>query len=177
MALVTLYLMFAIVKSSYGKALKAIREDEIAAESMGINLFKHKVMAFVIGAFFAGVGGGLLASLQGAINPLMFRFILTFNVLLVVVLGGMGSMTGSVISAFVVTSGLETLRVLDETIRIGPWTIPGVPGMRMVVFSTLLMIVVIFFQRGLMGTREMSWQGIIDFFKRFSSRKREVSPK
>ena len=177
MALVTLYLMFAIVKSSYGKALKAIREDEIAAESMGINLFKHKVMAFVIGAFFAGVGGGLLASLQGAINPLMFRFILTFNVLLVVVLGGMGSMTGSVISAFVVTSGLETLRVLDEAIKIGPWTIPGVPGMRMVVFSTLLMIVVIFFQRGLMGTREVSWQGIIDFIKRFSPKKREVSPK
>lgn len=119
-ALLTLYLMFAIVNSSYGRAFKSIREDEIAAESMGISLFRHKVLAFVIGAFFAGVGGGLLASLQGAINPLMFRFILTFNVVLVVVLGGMGSMTGSVISAFIVTSGLETLRVLDEAINIGP---------------------------------------------------------
>ncbi|MDW7670912.1 MAG: branched-chain amino acid ABC transporter permease [Bacillota bacterium] len=175
-ALITLYIMFAIVNSSYGKAFKAIREDEIAAESMGVDLFKHKVMAFVIGAFFAGVGGGLLASLQGAVNPLMFRFVLTFNVVLVIVLGGMGSMTGSVISAFVVTSGLETLRVLDESIRIGPINMTGIPGLRMVVFSTMLMIVVIFFQNGLMGTRELSWQRIIDFFtKRFS--KKEVSSK
>jgi branched-chain amino acid transport system permease protein len=168
--------MFAIVNSSYGKAFKAIREDEIAAESMGIDLFKHKVMAFVIGAFFAGVGGGLLASLQGAVNPLMFRFVLTFNVVLVIVLGGMGSMTGSVISAFVVTSGLETLRVLDESIRIGPINMAGIPGLRMVVFSTMLMIVVIFFQNGLMGTKELSWQRIIDFFTRRSSKK-EVSSK
>lgn len=172
-ALVTLYIMFAIVNSSYGKAFKAIREDEIAAESMGIDLFKHKVLAFVIGAFFAGVGGGLLASLQGAVNPLMFRFVLTFNVVLIVVLGGMGSMSGSVISAFVVTSGLETLRVLDEAIRIGPINLPGISGLRMVVFSTLLMIVVIFFQNGLMGTTELSWQRLIDFFrKRFP--KKEV---
>ena len=170
-ALVTLYIMFAIVNSSYGKAFKAIREDEIAAESMGIDLFKHKVLAFVIGAFFAGVGGGLLASLQGAVNPLMFRFVLTFNVVLVVVLGGMGSMTGSVISAFVVTSGLETLRVLDETIRIGSLVIPGISGLRMVVFSTLLMIVVIFFQNGLMGTKELSWQKIIDFIRKIILKK------
>jgi branched-chain amino acid transport system permease protein len=175
-ALITLYIMFAIVNSSYGKAFKAIREDEIAAESMGVDLFKHKVMAFVIGAFFAGVGGGLLASLQGAVNPLMFRFVLTFNVVLVIVLGGMGSMTGSVISAFVVTSGLETLRVLDESIRIGPINMTGIPGLRMVVFSTMLMIVVIFFQNGLMGTKELSWQRIIDFFTKRSSKK-EVSSK
>lgn len=175
-AILTLYIMFAIVNSSYGKAFKSIREDEIAAESMGINLFKHKVMAFIIGAFFAGVGGGLLASLQGAINPLMFRFILTFNVVLVVVLGGMGSMTGSVISAFIVTSGLETLRVLDESINIGPIQMAGIPGLRMVVFSTMLMIVVIFFQRGLMGTNELSWDRLFAFFeKRFS--KKEVSSK
>ncbi len=175
-ALLTLYLMFAIVNSSYGKAFKSIREDEIAAESMGISLFKHKVLAFVIGAFFAGVGGGLLASLQGAINPLMFRFILTFNVVLVVVLGGMGSMTGSVISAFIVTSGLETLRVLDEAINIGPIQMAGIPGLRMVVFSTMLMIVVIFFQRGLMGTNELSWNRLFQFFeKRFS--KKGVSSK
>lgn len=175
-AILTLYIMFAIVNSSYGKAFKSIREDEIAAESMGVNLFKHKVMAFVIGAFFAGVGGGLLASLQGAINPLMFRFILTFNVVLVVVLGGMGSMSGSVISAFIVTSGLETLRVLDESINIGPIQMAGIPGLRMVVFSTMLMIVVIFFQRGLMGTNELSWDRFFAFFeKRFS--KKEVSSK
>jgi len=94
----------------------------------------------------------------------------------VVVLGGMGSMSGSVISAFIVTSGLETLRVLDESINIGPIQMAGIPGLRMVVFSTMLMIVVIFFQRGLMGTKELSWDGFFAFFeKRFS--KKEVSSK
>jgi len=164
--LFTIVVMVAIIKSSYGKAFKAIREDEIAAESMGINLFKHKVMSFVIGAFFAGIGGGLLGNLLGAINPNMFRFILTFNVLLIIVLGGMGSITGSVISAFVVTSGLEYLRVLDESINLGFMKIEGIAGLRMVVFSTLLMIVVIFFRNGLMGTNEFSWDKLINFFKK-----------
>jgi len=164
--LFTIVVMVAIIKSSYGKAFKAIREDEIATESMGINLFKHKVMSFVIGAFFAGIGGGLLGNLLGAINPNMFRFILTFNVLLIIVLGGMGSITGSVISAFVVTSGLEYLRVLDESINLGFMKIEGIAGLRMVVFSTLLMIVVIFFRNGLMGTNEFSWDKLINFFKK-----------
>lgn len=160
----TLVVMIALINSSYGKAFKAIREDEIAAESMGINLFQHKVMSFVIGAFFAGIGGGLLGNLLGAINPMMFRFILTFNVLLIIVLGGMGSVTGTVISAFVVTSGLEYLRVLDESINLGFIKFEGIAGLRMVVFSTLLMIVVIFFRNGLMGTREFGWDKFFNFF-------------
>ncbi|KUO53614.1 MAG: ABC transporter permease [Desulfitibacter sp. BRH_c19] len=175
LALATFILIKALIDSSYGKALKAIREDEVAAESMGISLFKHKMIAFMIAAFFAAVGGGLLGSLIGAINPIMFRFILTFNVLLIVVMGGMGSMTGSVISAFVVTSGLEYLRVLDENINLGFIKLAGIPGLRMVVFAGLLMIVVIFFKNGLMGTREFTWNKLINFFtikKKF--RKKEV---
>lgn len=162
----TVVIMIALIHSSYGKAFKAIREDEIAAESMGINLFKHKVMSFVIGAFFAGIGGGLLGNLLGAINPNMFRFTLTFNVLLIIVLGGMGSVTGTVISAFVVTSGLEYLRFLDESINLGFVKLEGIAGLRMVVFSALLMIVVIFFRNGLMGTREFSWDKFFNFFNR-----------
>ena len=173
--LFTLMFMVALINSSYGKAFKAIREDEIAAESMGINLFKHKSMAFVIGAFFAGIGGGLLGNLLGAINPNMFRFILTFNVLLIIVLGGMGSITGTVISAFVVTAGLEYLRFLDESINLGFVTLPGVSGLRMVVFSALLMIVVIFFRNGLMGNNEFSWDKFFEFFnRRPPSRTKEV---
>jgi branched-chain amino acid transport system permease protein len=164
--ILTVLVMLAIIKSSYGKAFKAIREDEIASESMGINLFKHKVMAFAIGAFFAGVGGGLLGNLLGTINPNMFRFTLTFNVLLIIVLGGMGSITGTVVSAFIVTAGLEYLRFLDESINLGFVKFEGVAGLRMVVFSTLLMIVVIFFRNGLMGNKEFSWDKLINFFKR-----------
>lgn len=164
----TTIFLFWLIRSSYGRALKAIREDEIAAEAMGISLFKHKVLSFVIGAFFAGVGGGLLGNLLGAINPLLFRFTLTFNILLIIVLGGMGSITGSIISAFVVTIGQEALRFLDQPFSLGFIQVPGISGLRMVVFSALLMLVVLFFSRGLMGTNEFSWDYIINFFKKLS---------
>lgn len=156
-AIFTILFMVFLIKGSYGKALKAIREDEIAAEAMGINLFKHKVMSFTMGAFFAGIGGALLGNLLGTIDPNMFRFVLTFNILLIVVLGGIGSITGTVISAVVVTVAMEALRVLDETVNLGFVTIQGIPGMRMVIFSILLMIVILFYQQGLMGTKEFTW--------------------
>jgi len=171
MAAVTVIIITSLINSSYGRALKAIREDEIAAESMGINLFKHKVLAFTIGAFFAGIGGGLLGNLLGTIDPLMFRFILTFNILLIIVLGGMGSITGSIIAAFIVTIAGEALRFLDETMNLGFITIQGIPGLRMVVFSALLMLVVIFFRHGLMGTKEFSFDKIINKFSRKPSEK------
>jgi branched-chain amino acid transport system permease protein len=161
-ALFTVFFMRQLINSSYGRALKAIREDEIAAESMGISLFKHKVISFMIGAFFAGVGGGLLGNLLGTIDPNMFKFTLTFNILLIIVLGGMGSITGTVISAFVITIAGEALRFLDE----GFLFIPAIAGLRMVVFSALLMIVVLFFSKGLMGTREFSWDKLIRIITR-----------
>ncbi|SHK00275.1 branched-chain amino acid ABC transporter permease [Paramaledivibacter caminithermalis] len=161
-ALFTIIFMVLLINSSYGKAFKAIREDEIAAEAMGINLFKHKMIAFVIGSFFAGIGGALLGHLMGTIDPLMFRFLLTFNIVLIVVLGGIGSITGSVISAIVVTISMEALRILDADMQIGGYIVKGIPGMRMVVFSALLMIVILFYQRGLMGTNEFNWDWIIN---------------
>lgn len=164
-ALITIIVILSLINSSYGRALKAIREDEIAAESMGINLFKHKVLAFIIGAFFAGIGGGLLANLLGTIDPLMFRFTLTFNILLIIVLGGMGSVTGTVIAAFVITIAGEALRFLDESINLGFIEFKGVAGLRMVVFSALLMLAVLFFRNGVMGTKEFSWNKLIAFLK------------
>lgn len=170
-AVFTVIIITCLINSSYGRAFKAIREDEVAAESMGINLFKHKVLSFTIGAFFAGIGGGLLGNLLGTIDPLMFRFILTFNILLIIVLGGMGSITGSIIAAFIVTIAGEALRFLDETMNFGFITIQGIPGLRMVVFSVLLMMVVIFFRHGLMGTKEFSFDKIISKFSRKPSEK------
>jgi len=158
----TVLTMILLINSSYGRAFKAIREDEIAAESMGINLFKHKVMSFTIGAFFAGIGGGLLGNLLGTIDPAMFKFTLTFNILLIIVLGGMGSITGTVISAFVVTISQEALRFLDQPMNLGFVVIPGVAGMRMVVFSILLMLVVLFYRHGLMGKNEFSWDKFLN---------------
>lgn len=154
----------ALINSSYGRAFKAIREDEIAAEAMGIDLFKHKALAFMISAFFAGIGGGLYGALLGTVDPKNFLFTLTYNFLLIIVLGGMGSITGSMIGAILVTSGLEFLRFFDEPLALFGMEIPLFrPVFRMVIFSILLMILVLFWRHGIMGTREFSWAKAIAF--------------
>ena len=156
----------ALINSSYGRAFKAIREDEIAAEAMGIDLFKHKCLAFMISAFFAGIGGGLYGALLGTVDPKNFLFTLTYNFLLIIVLGGMGSITGSMIGAILVTAGLEFLRVFDEPLDLFGMSIPLFrPGFRMVIFSVLLMVLVLFWRHGIMGTREFTWDKFIAFCK------------
>mgnify|MGYP001466405135 CR=1 FL=1 len=160
-ALVSLLFMVFLFKGSYGRAFIAIREDEVAAEAMGINLFRHKILSFTIGSFMAGIGGGLLAHLMGTIDPLMFRFLLTFNILLIVVLGGMGSISGSVIAGIVITVLMEYLRFLDGPMDLGLFKTDGIPGLRMVIFSIMLMIVILFFQKGLMGNKELSWDFLL----------------
>ncbi len=145
LTLVVIIFMIFLTRSSYGKALIAIRDDEIAAQAIGINIFRHKVVSFSISSFLAGIGGGMLAALVGTISPVQFQFVLTFNVLLIVVLGGMGRIWGNVIAAIVVTGMLEYLRILDEPINfLFIKTDDGLPGLRMVVFSILLMVIVIF---------------------------------
>jgi branched-chain amino acid transport system permease protein len=102
---------------------------------MGINLFKHKMLSFMVGAFFAELVAGFFGALLGTVDPSSSCSPLTYNILLIIVLGGMGSVSGSVISAFIVTGGLEFLRVLDEPLDLGFVVIPIRPGLRMVVFS------------------------------------------
>ena len=147
-AILTIIFMQVLMKGSYGKAFKAIREDEIAARSMGINLFKHKVMSFTIGSFLAGIGGGLMAVHLGTIDPALFKFALTFNILLIVVLGGMGNIYGTVISAIVITVAMEALRFLDGSMNFGFFYYTSITWTRMVVFSLALMVVVIFKRDG-----------------------------
>jgi len=161
-AILTVLFMVRLVNGSYGMAFKAIREDEIAAEAMGINVFKHKLLAFVIASFFAGIGGGLLGNIMGTVDPLMFRFLLTYNIVLIVVFGGIGSLTGGVLAAIVITAAMELLRFLDSSFHMGPIDVPGIPGLRMVAFSLLLMFIIIFKPRGIMGVREFSWQWLIE---------------
>lgn len=173
MILSVIFIVF-LINSSYGRAFKAIREDEIAAEAMGVNLFKHKVMSFAIGAFFAGIGGGLLASLLGTVDPKQFYFTMTYNFLLIIVLGGMGSISGTVIASFIVTVGLEILRFFDEPLTLFGLEIPLFrAGFRMVIFSALLMILVLFFRNGLLGQKELSWGMVRDWFNKNILRKKE----
>ncbi len=170
-SIIVLILISLLIRSSYGRAFKAIREDDIAAEAMGISLFKHKVMSFVIGGFFAGIGGGLYASLLGTVDPKQFYFTLTYNFLLIIVLGGMGSISGTVIASFIVTGGLELLRGFDEPLTIAGYEISLFrPGFSMVIFSVLLMVIVLFYRKGLMGRTELSWDRLFNFFAKIKSR-------
>ena len=162
--LITLFVILSILKSNFGNVLKSIRDDEIAARTMGINTTAYRTMAFCVGGFFAGVGGALLGSLITTIEPKMFNFQLTFNILLIVVAGGLGSVTGSLVGSAVITLLLEWLRIVETPMSFGPIDIPGIPGMRMVIFSIALLLIIIFRREGLMGSREFSWNAFYDLF-------------
>ena len=161
-AIFTVFCLTGLVESSFGRAMKAIREDEAAAQSMGINTFRYKMLAFVTSAFFQGIGGGLLAHLLTTIDPKLFTFFLTFNLLIMIVAGGLGSMTGAALGAVIFAWGSELLRWFEEPHQIGGFFIPGLPGMRMVIFSLLLILIMLFFRRGIMGRREFSWDWVIN---------------
>ncbi len=160
-AALCILLIILVINSTYGRAFKAIRDDEIAAEAMGINLARHKMLSFVISAFFAGIAGGMLAMYQTTAQALAFKTAMTYEILLIVVIGGIGSVTGSCISAFIFIGASEWwLRFLDmETSNF----IPGLnimrPGFRKVVFSVAIMIIVLFFRKGIMGEKELNIQG------------------
>lgn len=158
--LVTLYVIVRLLQSNTGNVLKAIRDDEYAAKAMGVDVFRYKLLSFTVGSFFAGVGGALLASLLTTIDPKMFLFTLTFNVLMIVVTGGLGSITGTILAGIGITVLLEWLRVVEEPLSLGGFELAGVPGMRMVVFSLALICVILFRREGLMGMRELSWTAL-----------------
>ena len=160
-----------LINSSYGRAFKSIRDDEVAAEAMGINLFKHKMLSFIISSFFAGVGGALLAMFQTTVQADPFASTMTYELLLIVVIGGIGSITGSCLASFLYIACSEWwLRFLDS----GSFMGMSVPffrdGFRKVVFSVVIMIIVLFFSRGIMGDKELSFSGMIR-----KARKRKAS--
>ena len=155
-----------LINSSYGRAFRAIRDDEIAAEAMGVNLFKHKEMSFIISSFFAGISGALLAMFQTTINGTPFNTVMTYEILLIVVIGGIGSITGSIIGAFLFIGTSEWwLRGLDAGHWMGISSSLMRPGFRKVVFAVAIMLIVLFYAQGIMGDREFSWDKFINWFK------------
>lgn len=137
-----------MMKSRHGRAILSIRENEIAAESCGINITYYKVLAFAVSSFFAGVAGALYAGYQGLLTPTSFDFMASINILVMVVLGGMGSMIGSVIAAAVLTSLPLALQALNTY--------------RMVIYSILLIATMIFKPSGLMGTYDFSMSRLLE---------------
>ena len=159
LATVCIGVVVMLVNSSYGRAFKAIREDEIAAEAMGINLYRHKQLAFCISSFFAGVGGAMLAMFANTVQANNFKAIMTYEILLIVVLGGIGSITGSCLAAVLFIFASEWwLRGLDSGSFLGIYA-PGVfrNGFRLVIFSLIIMSVVLFFRKGIMGDKELPY--------------------
>ena len=176
-------LILLLINSTYGRAFKAIRDDEVAAEAMGINLAHHKRLAFIISSFFAGISGALLAMFQTTIQASQFKSAMTYEILLIVVIGGIGSVTGSCISSFLFIACSEWwLRFLDNAnLFIGNFHVPLLrPGFRKVVFSIVIMAIVLFYQKGIMGDKEFSIARIKAFFlelpNRFAKKKTASQP-
>jgi branched-chain amino acid transport system permease protein len=140
-AILTIVIVYNIVNSAFGRALISIREDEIAAEAMGVNTTRYKVMAFVISSALAGAGGVLLAHFDGYLNPKSFEFIKSFEILIMIILGGLGSIVGSVLGAILLT-------ILPEALR-------GFAQYRMVIYSLLLIILMITRPQGLLGKTDL----------------------
>ena len=137
-----IFLSLHLANSTHGRALFAIRDDEVAAESLGVDTTRYKVTAFVIGAFFAGIAGGLFAHYLSYLNPNTFTFIKSIEVIAMVVLGGLGSVSGSVLAAIILTLLPELLRPIKE--------------FRMVIYSIMLIVLMITRPQGLFGNRELN---------------------
>lgn len=138
----TILIIYNILHSSQGRSMITVRENEIAAEAMGVNTFKYKMMAFIIGAFFAGLAGALYAHYMGYIQPSTFNFVKSIDYLTYVVFGGMGSLSGSIIATIVLTFLPELLR--------------GFAEYRMIVYPLALIVLMIFRPQGLLGDKELS---------------------
>jgi len=148
---VTILISHRLVSSSVGRAFLAVREDQIAAEAMGIDTTRYKVKAFIIGSCLAGVAGALYAHYTPAyLNPTMFTFIKSFEVVAMVVLGGLGSISGSIVAAVILT-------ILPEGLRMVKDYMPGGRDPRMVIYSIMLIILMLTRPQGLFGRREL-WQ-------------------
>ena len=145
---ISLFLIHTMMKSRHGRAILAIRDNEIAAEASGVNTTYYKTLAFVVSAFFAGIGGGLYAGCIGVMAPAKFGFMKSIEILVMIVLGGMGSMLGSVLSATFLTILPEALRAFADY--------------RMVVYAIVLILVMIFRPQGLLGTYDFSLGNVLE---------------
>ncbi|MCM8709800.1 branched-chain amino acid ABC transporter permease [Clostridium sp. SYSU_GA19001] len=149
---ITILVIYNIIHSVQGRNMIAIRENEIAAEAMGVNTAKYKVMAFITAAFFAGIAGALYAHYNGFIDPPTFNFLKSVEILTFVVLGGMGSLTGSIIAAVILTFLPEVFREFQD--------------FRMIVYSLSLILLMLFRPKGLMGTKELSFKFLDNILKK-----------
>ena len=147
MVVLTIFAVWRLVHSAHGRSFMAVREDEIAAEAMGVNTTRAKVKAFVLGAFMAGIAGGLFAHYLQFLAPAAFDFNKSFEIIIMVVLGGMGSITGSAVAAVLLTVLREALRELQTITKV---------DLRMILYSLILIIMMLTRPNGLFGRKEIT---------------------
>jgi branched-chain amino acid transport system permease protein len=162
---ITFMVMYRLKFSWFGRNLWAINEDDIAAEVMGLNVAKTKRRAFVISSFFAGLGGGFYAHHLGYISPGSFSFLISVQILIAAVLGGLGSLSGSVIAALILTFLPEALRSLPSNVDISGYVLV-IPDVRMIIFPILLIFMMILRPQGIMGRKELELSSLLGRLKR-----------
>ncbi len=155
--LITIYLVWRVIHSNYGRAMLAAREDVIAAQSTGINILSARNLAFVISAFLTSVGGGLMAHYLTSFSPATFYFTATFNYIIMLVVGGLGSISGAIIGTALVTLLSEVLRNAELGVQIGSIQIPAIYGLSQIVLSISFILIVIFRRSGIMGDHEINF--------------------
>ncbi len=151
----TVYVVWRIVRSPFGRAMMAVRENQIAAQAVGVNVLRARILAFVVSAFLTGVAGALWAHQVTSFSPAAFYFTQTFNIIIMLVVGGMGSISGSILGTVLVTLLSELLRNAELGVRIGGLQLPPLYGLAQIVLAVAFVLVVTFRRTGLMGNREI----------------------
>ena len=154
-AVTTVYAVWRLRASTFGRAMIASRENLIAARAVGVDVLRERLLAFVVGAFFTGVAGSLLVHQIGTAAPSAFYFTTTFNVVIMIVLGGMGSISGAVVGATILTLAPEYLRDVEDGMALGPLSFGAHYGLAQIILAVGFILVMIFRPQGLFGDREV----------------------
>jgi branched-chain amino acid transport system permease protein len=152
---IAVYVVWRIRASPYGRAMLAQRENVSAAQAMGVDILRTRLLAFVVGAFFSGIAGALWAHMVTAVAPAAFYFTYTVNVIVMIVVGGMGSVTGATLGAILLTLVPELLRGLEGGATIGPFKLPLLFGLSNIILAVAFVLVMIYRRGGLFGDREL----------------------
>lgn len=157
---VTMIVLARLVYSPFGRAMKAVRDDTIAASASGIGVLATRLIAFVVGAFFAGVGGALYGHYLGSFSPATFYFPMTMSLIAMLVLGGTGSLSGALIGVVSVSILSEFLRGAERGFTVGPIAVPALFGASQIVLGIIVILIMIFRPKGIMGERELSFRSV-----------------
>lgn len=152
---IAIYAVWRIVHSPYGRAMLAVRENEIAAQAVGVNVLRSRILAFVVSAFLTAIAGALWAHMVTSFSPASFYFTQTFNIIIMLVVGGVGSISGSILGTVLVTVLSEFLRNAELGIHLGPIAVPPLYGLSQIVLAVAFVLMVIFRRKGLVGDREI----------------------